>query len=72
MLATASKHTDIVKWLIKAGADPSTFFSDFGTAADTFSLFEASTDQTAYLEAKTHCSHPGCSGAGIKKCTGCR
>jgi hypothetical protein len=33
---------------------------------------DASTEQTAYLEAKTSCSNSDCSGAGIKKCTGCK
>jgi hypothetical protein len=32
----------------------------------------ASAEQTAYLEAKTHCSNPGCSGAGIKRCPACK
>jgi hypothetical protein len=28
-------------------------------------------EQTAYLEARTHCVNPGCDGAGLKKCAGC-
>jgi hypothetical protein len=32
----------------------------------------ASAEQTAYLEAKTHCSNPGCSGAGIKRIPACK
>jgi hypothetical protein len=70
MIATASKHADVFKWLIKEGADLSTSSSVFGTAADISREFRASAEQTSYLEAKTHCSHPGCSGAGLLKCTG--
>jgi hypothetical protein len=29
-------------------------------------------EQTAFLEAKIHCSTPGCSCAGLLKCTACR
>jgi hypothetical protein len=71
MEASGSKHANIVKWLIKAGADPQVS-ADWGTAADLSKLAGASAEQTAYLEAKTHCSNVGCSGAGIKKCTGCK
>ena len=72
MMASFNKHKDIVTWLIKAGADPHASMSEVGTAADLSKLAGASTEQTEYLDAKTHCSHPGCSGAGIKKCTGCK
>jgi ankyrin repeat protein len=77
MMASANKHEDLVRWLAKAGADtqafPSIDGSEFNYTAAFFSKhFVASAEQTAYLEAKTHCSHPGCSGAGLKKCTGCR
>jgi hypothetical protein len=74
MLASAMKHADIVKWLIKAGADAqATCHNDgTGTALDVSKTLGASAEQTAYLEAKTHCTRQGCSGAGIKKCTGCK
>jgi hypothetical protein len=42
------------------------------TAADFSREGYASAEQTAYLEAKMHCSNTGCSGAGIMKCTRCR
>jgi ankyrin repeat protein len=71
MVASYNKHTDIVKWLVKAGADPRASAS-LGMAADLSKRAGASAEQTAYLEAKTHCSSPGCSGAGIMKCTGCK
>jgi hypothetical protein len=44
----------------------------FGTAADVSKWFDAPAALTEYLEAKQHCSNPGCSGAGLKKCTGCK
>jgi hypothetical protein len=68
MAASGKKHADVVKWLVKA-----VFYNypDF-TAAGLSRAIEASPEQTAYLEAKTHCSSPGCSGAGIMKCTGCK
>jgi hypothetical protein len=75
MAATQMKHADIVKWLIKAGADTQATLKFEGTgytAAVVSRHVGASADQTAYLEAKTHCSSPGCSGTGLLKCTGCR
>jgi hypothetical protein len=77
MVASVLKHTDIVKWLIKAGANAQAAMvgchNDFtGTALDFSKILGASSAQTAYLEAKTHCSSQGCSGAGLLKCTGCR
>jgi hypothetical protein len=71
MAASYNKHTSIVKWMVKAGADPR-ISSPWGMAADLSKEIGASAEQTAYLEAKTHCSSPGCSGAGIMKCTGCK
>jgi hypothetical protein len=75
MAASAMKHADVVKWLVKAGANTqaSAAFdgSEFTAAAFSNSL-GASAEQTAYLEAKTHCSSPGCKGAGLLKCTGCK
>jgi ankyrin repeat protein len=76
MIAASKKYAGIVRWLVKAGADTqATIAARDGspcTAATVSKHFGASAEQTAYLEAKTHCSHPGCSGAGIMKCTGCR
>jgi ankyrin repeat protein len=71
MTASHCKHASIVKWLIKAGADPQAS-APWGTAADVSKDAGASTEQTSYLEAKTHCSNVGCIGAGILKCTGCK
>jgi hypothetical protein len=71
MAATLKMHADVVKWLIKAGADIQASVRFEGTdctAAILSRYVNASTDQAAYLEAKTHCSSPGCSGAGLLKC----
>jgi hypothetical protein len=74
MIASSEKHHEIVKWLVKAGANTQILFTDHpkSTAASLSRALGASVEQTAYLEAKTHCSHPGCSGAGVMKCTGCK
>jgi hypothetical protein len=75
MTAAANKHTEVVKWLIKAGADTQASLKLQGaiyTAVNVSRGVGASADQTAYLEAKTHCSSPDCSGAGLLKCTGCK
>jgi ankyrin repeat protein len=72
MMASYHKHAKIVHLLTKHGADSQASAPDFGTAANVSKRFGAPSDLTEYLEAKTHCSNPGCSGAGIKKCTGCK
>jgi hypothetical protein len=69
--ASSHKHTDVVVWLIKHGADAQASYKDGDTAADVSRDFGASAEQTAYLEARTHCANPGCDGAGLKKCAGC-
>jgi hypothetical protein len=71
MPASFNKHADVVTWLIKAGANPQTSVPGFGTAAAFSKVAGASMEQTAYLEAKTHCSCPSCSEPGLTKCTGC-
>ena len=76
LTASSMKHADVVTWLVKAGADHAalaTLPDGVGVNASNISrIVGASAEQTAYLEAKMHCSHPGCSGAGVMKCTGCR
>jgi ankyrin repeat protein len=71
MAAAVRKHTEIVVWLTKHGADSQASHPQGGTAADFSKLADAPAEQTAYLEARTHCAKPGCSGAGLKKCAGC-
>jgi ankyrin repeat protein len=70
--ASAGKNKFIAAYIIKKCANPHASNSAFGTAADVSLRFGASVSQIAYLEAKMHCSHPSCNGAGIKKCTGCK
>jgi ankyrin repeat protein len=70
--ASAGKHRSIAAWLIKKGANPQASAPAYGNAADVSRRHGASASQIAYLEAKMHCSNPGCNGAGLKKCTGCK
>jgi ankyrin repeat protein len=71
MVAAECKHTEVVVWLTKHGADSQALHEQWGTAANFSKLAEAPAEQTAYLEARTHCAKPGCSGAGLKKCALC-
>jgi ankyrin repeat protein len=71
MAAAVRKHIEIVVWLTKHGADSQASHPQGGTAADFSERNDAPAEQTAYLEARTHCAKPGCSGAGLKKCAGC-
>jgi hypothetical protein len=74
MAAALSKRTDVIKYLIKAGADTQASLNfecaDY-TAANVSRVYGAPAEQTAYLEAKTHCSHPGCSGTGCRQARYC-
>jgi hypothetical protein len=75
LVAASSLHKlEVVRWLVKAGADTQMHCYNNPRNAATFHsrAAGASTEQTAYLEAKTHCSSLGCTGAGITKCTGCK
>jgi hypothetical protein len=74
MAASFCKHEEVVVWLVKAGANTQATIPGQidARAADASRLAGASASQTAYLEAKTHCSNPGCSGAGLKKCPACK
>jgi hypothetical protein len=71
MVASSNKYAHVVIWLVKAGADAQNVSSHHGTAADISKAEGASAEQTAYLEAKAHCSRPDCSGLGLMKCTVC-
>jgi ankyrin repeat protein len=71
LVAARGMHAELAKWLVKAGADPQHRHPSEGSAADISRAVNASSEQTAYLEAKEHCAQPGCSGAGTKKCQGC-
>jgi ankyrin repeat protein len=72
MIATFRKHMDVVRRLVKAGAESQAADGSKITAAMFSKHVDAPAEQTAYLEAKTHCSHYNCNGAGVIKCTGCR
>jgi ankyrin repeat protein len=75
MVASFKKHVNVVRWLINEGADTQAEMNSqfIGvTATDLSKEAGASAEQTAYLEAKTHCSNPGCSGPGIKRCPACK
>jgi hypothetical protein len=72
MIASYGKHEKLVKYLLKHGADAQASTAAHGTAVDASKDGDAPLAQTEYLEAKAHCSNPGCSGAGLKKCTGCK
>jgi hypothetical protein len=71
MAASGHKHTEVVVWLIKHGANAQASHQKNGTAADVSRQQGASTEQNECLEARTHCAKPGCDGAGLKKCAGC-
>jgi hypothetical protein len=71
MVAVSAKQDDVVAFLLKYGANPQLSSPKYGTAADVSKSLGASVEQTEYLEARTHCAMPGCSGAGAKKCAGC-
>jgi hypothetical protein len=70
MAAAQAKHAALIKWLVKAGADPQAKNAAQMNAADISRRLGSSPGQIAYLEAKAHCASPGSSGAGTKKCQG--
>jgi hypothetical protein len=72
MVAATMDNHKLVAYLMRHGADPTLSAPVFGTAADISKCAGAPDEHTAYLDAKTHCSNTTCSGAGLKKCTGCK
>jgi hypothetical protein len=73
MVAAERLHHTVVRCLLKHGADPQATATrkEFGTAADSSTHANAPTEETAYLQARTHCANPGCTNAGLKKCERC-
>jgi hypothetical protein len=67
MVACFHGHADVVRWMVKAGTDP----QNLSMAANMSYVAESPPEQTAYLVAKAYCSNSGCTGTGLKKCTGC-
>jgi ankyrin repeat protein len=71
MIASYNKHADIVRWLIKEGADTQASIHLEGVD-ELMMAVGMSIETDAYLEAKTYCSNPDCSGARIKRCPACK
>jgi hypothetical protein len=69
--AAVSRNEDVIKWLLKNGVNTQEPHRRFGTPAQISKWHGAPAEHTAYLEAKTHCANPNCSGAGLKKCAKC-
>jgi ankyrin repeat protein len=67
MTAAENKHDEVAVWLIEHGANSQASHPRGFTAADISKKYRAPADQTAYLEARTHCARPGCEGTGLKK-----
>jgi hypothetical protein len=73
MMATFKKHRKCIAYLLKRGANPkASYVVGGGMAVDISKSNGAPPELIAYLEAKTHCSNLSCTGAGLKKCTGCK
>jgi ankyrin repeat protein len=75
IVASHLKHEKIIKLLLKAGADAQATSVINGihfTPAYVVACAKGPAELKEYLEAKTHCSNRKCSGAGIRKCTGCK
>jgi ankyrin repeat protein len=75
MVAISCRHEKMVKLLLKEGADPQATVQFGGrsvTAARGAAESGAPAEFREYLMAKAHCSNPGCGGAGLQKCTGCK
>jgi hypothetical protein len=73
MTAARHKHKRVVRILLKLGANLQAMHHEqLSTAADFSKAYGASAEQTAYLEARTHCSNPGCEGTGRKCCAECK
>jgi hypothetical protein len=60
------------KLLLNHGADPQAMDGTLSTAVDASKEFAAPAEMTAYLEARTHCTNPGCGGTGLKTCAECK
>jgi hypothetical protein len=70
--AAGIMHHKVVRYLIKHDANTQASHNGPGATAATISrIQEAPAEQTAYLEARTHCANPGCTNAGRKKCERC-
>jgi hypothetical protein len=57
MIAAERMHHKVVRYLLKHGADPQALHREFGTAADASRHINAPAEETAYLQARTHCAN---------------
>jgi hypothetical protein len=72
MIAALKMNHNIVRYLLKHGVDPQkTFPGNVVTAAHISANAGAPSEETACLEARTHCANPSCTNAGLKKCERC-
>jgi hypothetical protein len=75
MAAVNQKQENVVAFLLKYGAEPQLSALTYGTAAEISRNWGLSVEHTVgrteYLDARTHCAMPSCSGAGATKCAGC-
>jgi hypothetical protein len=72
MTAAEGLRHDIVRYLLKRGADPQAAHHEFGAAGDMLQYRKAPAEETAYIQARTHCANPNCTNAGLKKCERCQ
>ena len=71
-VAALNMHEEIVRFLMRHGADAQAANRAGVTATYFSAAFEPRSEQTQYLQAKAHCSNPACDGVGAVKCIGCR
>jgi ankyrin repeat protein len=71
MASARYNYEGVVAFLIKYGANTQSSAYSLRTAADISRDYTGPSEQTQYLEARTHCANTGCDGAGVKKCAGC-
>jgi ankyrin repeat protein len=72
MAGSRGKRDSIIRFLTRNSANSQASKGNGTTAVHISKMNHAPVEQTEYLEAKAHCSNPWCSGAGLKKCTGCK
>jgi ankyrin repeat protein len=71
MIAVENLHHKIVRTLLKQGADAQASHNKYGTAVSISRFKGDRVEETAYLNARTHCANPSCENAGLKKCERC-
>jgi hypothetical protein len=66
----AANGIEMARWLLKKGANAQASAQSKSAAVMSRDLGSPA-EQLSYLEARAHCTNPGCSGMGTKKCAGC-